>query len=115
MHSILVASVKGGCGRTTIATNIAAARANDGLRTGFAELERQRSAADWLTSRSSGLAGIEALDWRRDIGAVRGRLERLVIDLPAAMRIGSRCCWTLPASCWCRFCHRPSSKPALAA
>jgi chromosome partitioning protein len=87
MRSVLVTSMKGGCGKTTLATNLAAAWASFGLRTGLAELDRQKSAAGWLAARPGSAAAIHGLDWRRDVGDVSVRLERLVMDAPAGMRM----------------------------
>lgn len=41
--AILVTNVKGGCGKTTIATNLAAAIARSGLVTAVADLDRRKS------------------------------------------------------------------------
>ena len=46
--SILVANAKGGCGKTTIATNLATAFANAGLKTALADADRQKSSLGWL-------------------------------------------------------------------
>lgn len=88
MHAVLVTSMKGGCGKTTLATNLAAAWAHLGLRTGLAELDRQKSATGWLAARPESAAAIQGLDWRREPGAVPARLQRLAVDCPAGMRTG---------------------------
>lgn len=87
MRAVLVTSMKGGCGKTTVATNLAAAWAGLGLRTGLAELDRQRSATGWLAARPAGAAPIQGLDWRREPGVVPAGLQRLVVDAPAGMRV----------------------------
>ena len=56
MISVLVANPKGGCGKTTIATHLAAAFANGGLRTALADTDRQRSCLGWLDARPDWLA-----------------------------------------------------------
>ena len=60
MIRVLVTNTKGGCGKTTVATNLAAAFAAGGLRTALAEVDRQRSALDWLAARP---ATADALVW----------------------------------------------------
>lgn len=87
MLRVLVTNIKGGCGKTTLATNLAAAFAAGGFVTGLAEVDRQRSSLSWLKLRDAGLRPIQGLDWRRDIGEVPDTIRRLVIDAPANLRM----------------------------
>ena len=87
MLRILVTNIKGGCGKTTLATNLAAAFAVGGLQTALAEVDRQRSSLGWLRLRREHHAPIQALDWRKAAGEVPDRTQRLVIDAPANMRM----------------------------
>jgi cellulose biosynthesis protein BcsQ len=64
MITVLVANSKGGCGKTTIATHLAAAFAGAGLRAALADADRQGSSLGWLRARPDGAAPIQALDWR---------------------------------------------------
>jgi chromosome partitioning protein len=88
MISILVVNPKGGCGKTTIAANLAAAFANGDLRTVLADLDRQRSSSAWLKLRPKDAAVIEGDDWvsKSKTTKVKKRVQRLVIDGPAAIR-----------------------------
>lgn len=86
MFSVLVSNIKGGVGKTTIATHLAAAFATAGQRTVLAEVDRQKSSLGWLARRPPAAAGIQGLDWTKDIGDIPKGVERLVIDAPAAMR-----------------------------
>lgn len=86
MISVLVANAKGGCGKTTIATNLATAFANSGLRTALADSDRQQSCLRWLKRRPQDEPLIEALDWRKGPGKPPKRIERLVIDSGAGLR-----------------------------
>ncbi|NND50069.1 MAG: ParA family protein [Rhizobiales bacterium] len=86
MISVLVANPKGGCGKTTIATNLASAFANAGFKTALADGDRQRSALSWLKRRPGQAAPITGLDWRKSIGKVPDGTERLVIDSGAGLR-----------------------------
>lgn len=84
--SILVANAKGGCGKTTIATNLASAFANAGLRTALADSDRQRSCLAWLKRRPETAAPIHTLDWRKTIDRPPRDIERLVIDSGASLK-----------------------------
>ena len=55
MRTFLVASSKGGAGKTTLATNLAAHYALDGKRTVLVDADRQHSATRWGEKRA-GLA-----------------------------------------------------------
>jgi chromosome partitioning protein len=86
MISVLVVNTKGGCGKTTVATNLAAAFAVDGARTALADVDRQRSSLQWLDLRPANVARIEGLDWTKATGRPPKGVECLVIDAPAALR-----------------------------
>ena len=83
MLRVLVTNIKGGCGKTTIATNLAAAFAAGGFATGLAEVDRQRSSLSWLKLRNGDARTITGLDWRKEVGESPSELRRLVIDAPA--------------------------------
>jgi chromosome partitioning protein len=86
MISILVANTKGGCGKTTIATHLAAAFAGAGHRTALADADRQRSSLGWTRLRPGTAAPIAGLDWVDDLASPARGTERLVIDGAAAMK-----------------------------
>jgi chromosome partitioning protein len=54
MLTIAVLDQKGGVGKTTLATNIAAAAKLDGRRTLLVDVDRQGSALDWSAARTEG-------------------------------------------------------------
>lgn len=87
MLRVLVTNIKGGCGKTTIATNLAAAFAAGGFATGLADVDRQRSSLSWLKLRDGHGRPIAGLDWRKEAGDAPAELRRLVIDAPANMRM----------------------------
>jgi chromosome partitioning protein len=85
MFIVAVANSKGGCGKTTVATHIAAHFAARGFRTGLADLDRQQSARAWLGRRPDAVARIVAVDLDIEDGKLPKGLDRLVVDCPAAM------------------------------
>lgn len=86
MIRILVSNLKGGCGKTTIAVNLAGAFARGGLATALADADRQRSALGWLALRPAELPPLTGLAWHKEPGPVPEGTARLVIDAPAALR-----------------------------
>ena len=86
MLRILVANAKGGCGKTTIATQLAAAFAAAGHLTALADADRLRSSLAWLARRPRNAAAIAGLDWSKKVGVPARRTERLVVDAAPALR-----------------------------
>lgn len=87
MRTILVANPKGGCGKTTLATNLAAYLAGQNQRVAMWDLDRQKSSLDWLALRPAELPAITQLDADRndthpDIPEYN---DWLVLDSPAGM------------------------------
>lgn len=85
MLTILVANIKGGCGKTTLATNLAAAFGAGGRATVLADVDRQRSSLGWLERRPGTAVRLGGLDWAKEIDDAP-HVERLVIDAPAALK-----------------------------
>ncbi|MBP2295199.1 ParA family protein [Azospirillum rugosum] len=86
MRTILVANIKGGCGKTTIATHLAAAYAGTGHSTVLADVDRQRSSLGWLERRPHTAPALVGLDWAKDFGDAPKGTQRLIIDAPAALK-----------------------------
>ena len=63
MRKILVVNSKGGCGKTTIASNLAVALAARGEDVALADADRQKSSLSWVKRRPKSLLQIEALNW----------------------------------------------------
>jgi chromosome partitioning protein len=61
----MVLNAKGGCGKSTLATNIASYFANDGVSVALADYDPQRSSLDWIDRRPENrakIAGVAAFD-----------------------------------------------------
>lgn len=82
MKAILIANPKGGSGKTTLSTNIAGYLASRGQRVAILDLDRQKSATQWLSNRPRSLPGIELMQPEAEKDAP---VDTLVIDSPAGL------------------------------
>jgi len=85
MRTIMLMNSKGGCGKTTLAINIATWFADDGARVALADYDPQGSTLDWLNARGQyeGIPVIEAVDaCGKSARPARGT-ELMVMDAPA--------------------------------
>ena len=62
MRTVLVASSKGGAGKTTIATNLAAHFALEGKRTVLIDADRQKSSTHWCEKRAGLASAVLPID-----------------------------------------------------
>ena len=85
MRTVLVASSKGGAGKTTVATNLAAWFALDGKRTALLDADRQHSATRWAEKRAGMDTAVLPIDGTRKGWKDRlpSDIERLVVDAAA--------------------------------
>ncbi len=87
MRTILCMNAKGGCGKTTIATNLATWYADEGKKVAIMDLDPQRSSLDWLGAREAyeGVPRIEGVD-AVDTGARAERgTEIALLDAPSGV------------------------------
>jgi len=80
----MVLNAKGGCGKSTLATNIASYFANEGASVALADYDPQRSSLDWLERRPEKcpkIAGVAAFDG--GLRHVPRNAEIVVSDAPA--------------------------------
>ena len=95
MLRIVVINTKGGCGKTTISTNLASFYASKGVNTALYDYDPQGSSMRWLKLRSeeqSGIYGVVAhhnaakavtMSWHMRLPP---ETERLVIDTPPGLK-----------------------------
>ncbi len=84
MRHITVLNSKGGCGKSTIATNLAVYFALEGAQVVLADFDPQRSCLDWLETRPASCAPITGVAAYDDglRGVPRGT-DIVIIDAPA--------------------------------
>lgn len=87
MRAILVANPKGGCGKTTLATNLAGYLASQNHRVVMWDLDQQKSSLSWLALRSSELPTITRLGLERGEASqsIMEKNDWLVLDSPAGI------------------------------
>jgi chromosome partitioning protein len=84
MRHIMVLNAKGGCGKSTLATNIASYFATEGAAVALADYDPQRSSLDWLARRPEDRASIAAIAGFDDgLKHAPRNADILVIDAPA--------------------------------
>lgn len=86
MFTVLVANPKGGAGKTTIATNLAGYLAGKRQRVVILDMDRQRSAARWLSRRPRGFPEIRGALPETDPQIIRAYAPQwLIVDAPAGV------------------------------
>jgi chromosome partitioning protein len=93
LHKIVVLNPKGGCGKTTLATNIAAYYATRGPAPTLVDFDSQGFSMRWLHKRPDSRPRIyganafqQAMQGRQAVHLqTRPDTEKLIIDLPAAL------------------------------
>jgi chromosome partitioning protein len=84
MRHILITNAKGGCGKSTIATSLAAYFASEGYATTLADFDPQGSALSWLEQRPADYAPITGVaGYETGLKNVPRNTEYLVIDSAA--------------------------------
>ncbi len=95
MQKILVLNSKGGCGKTTIATNLASYFATQNLETALLDFDPQGSSIRWLNLRPQSkpaIYGVHVASRKNNTGVTRSfqmrvppETERMILDAPAGV------------------------------
>jgi len=84
MLTTLVACSKGGCGKSTLVTQLASHWAQAGQRTAIVDADRQHSSYHWAELRPDTVPGVLALEGgRRGLQRVPEDTQQLLVDTPA--------------------------------
>lgn len=92
---IVILNSKGGCGKTTLATNLAAYYAHQGFKTALLDYDPQGSATFWLSKRPANRGKIQAIPaykyshsvTRSWFLRVEPNTERIIVDSPAGLEM----------------------------
>lgn len=93
MHKIIVLNAKGGSGKTTISTNLAACYAAKGRFPALLDYDPQGSALNWLRTRSADMPKIHGVEaHKKNMAVTRSwqmrmpkEVDRVIIDTPASI------------------------------
>ncbi|MES9986729.1 MAG: AAA family ATPase [Candidatus Thiodiazotropha endolucinida] len=87
MRTIMLMNAKGGCGKTTIATNLATWYADEGKRVALADFDTQQSTIDWLEARKDyeGIPDIQAINAVNEPVRPAKGTDLLIMDAPAGV------------------------------
>jgi chromosome partitioning protein len=87
MRTIMLMNAKGGCGKTTIATNLATWYADDGKNVALADFDPQQSSIDWLEARKdyTGIPDIQAINAVDEPVRPAKGTDLMIMDAPAGV------------------------------
>lgn len=84
MLTVLVASSKGGCGKSTLVTQLASHWAQEGRHTAIVDADRQGSSYRWASRRPDNIPGVLGLEGgRKALQKLPPDTDRVLIDTPA--------------------------------
>ncbi len=83
MRKIMLLNAKGGCGKTTLATNLASYYASQGKAVVLADFDRQGSSMEWLEARPQDRPPIRGIAAWRDPLRVPRSTDYVIMDVPA--------------------------------
>jgi chromosome partitioning protein len=118
MRTIMLMNAKGGCGKTTIATNLATWYADEGKQVALVDFDPQRSSLDWLEARQDyeGIPDIQGIDAVAGPVKPANGTDLMIMDAPAGthgktinkmlLRVDTLILPVLPSPIDMRACNR---------
>lgn len=89
MRSIMVLNAKGGSGKSTVATNLAAYYAQQGKQVMLADYDPQESSLEWLQQRPAGGAEIKGVAAHSNPVRPSKSTDIVIFDVPASVHGGA--------------------------
>jgi len=84
MRHIMVLNAKGGCGKSTLSTNLASYYASEGYKVALVDYDPQGSSIDWLERRPEHLAPITAVEgYLYGLRYMPRNMDFVILDAPA--------------------------------
>ncbi|MEJ2509607.1 MAG: ParA family protein [Gammaproteobacteria bacterium] len=83
MRTIMTLNAKGGCGKSTLATNLASHYAVEGKRVALVDFDPQASSMEWLAARSADRPEIVGIDASQGGLRLPRNLDVAILDAPA--------------------------------
>lgn len=89
MKTTLIVNPKGGCGKSTLATNLASYYALWKVPVALVDYDPQHSSLEWLMQRNQDASPIQGIDASRKVSgaSIPGEIERAIIDTPARISL----------------------------
>ncbi len=83
MRSIMLLNAKGGCGKSTLATNLASHYAVEGKKVTLVDFDPQQSSLEWLAARSPERPEITGVDGTTETVRPTKNCDVTIYDVPA--------------------------------
>ena len=86
MRTIMLLNAKGGCGKSTIVSNLASYYATQGNSVAVVDFDPQRSSLEWLAVRPEDAPEIIGIDGSEENPRLPRNLDVVIYDVPAGLR-----------------------------
>jgi chromosome partitioning protein len=86
MRTIMLLNAKGGCGKSTLASNLASYYATEGQSVALVDFDPLRSSMEWLAVRPDDAPEILGIDGNDGTVRVPRNMDVVIYDVPAGLR-----------------------------